>query len=107
MPYIELCSVAAHSATQSDCRKASTSPDAIYKPIRFADSRPAHVFLCVSFGMALTNVTSVISASAKALGFGHLKAEQAAAISQFISGKDVFVALPTGLAWCIQAYFIR
>ena len=34
MPYIELCSVAAHSAIQSDCRKANTSPDAIYEPIR-------------------------------------------------------------------------
>ena len=62
MPYIELCSVAAHSATQSDCRKAYTSPDAIYEPIRFADSRPARVFPRVSFGTALTNVTSVISA---------------------------------------------
>ena len=62
MPYIELCSVAAHSATQSDCRKANTSPDAIYEPIRFADSRPARVFPRVSFGTALTNVTSVISA---------------------------------------------
>ena len=62
MPYIELCSVAAHSATQSDCRKANTSSDAIYEPIRFADSRPARVFPRVSFGTALTNVTSVISA---------------------------------------------
>ena len=61
MPYIELCSVAAHSATQSDCRKANTSPDAIYEPIRFAESRPARVFPRVSFGTALTNVT-VISA---------------------------------------------
>ena len=33
-----------------------------YEPIRFADSRPARVFPCVSFGTALTNVTSVISA---------------------------------------------
>ena len=60
MPYIELCSVAAHSATQSDCRKANTSPDAIYELIRFVDSRPARVFPLVSFGTALTNVTSVI-----------------------------------------------
>ena len=62
MPYIELCSVAAHSATQSNCRKANTSPDPIYEPIRFADSRPARVFPRVSFGTALTNVTSVSSA---------------------------------------------
>ena len=110
MPYIELCSIAAHSATQSDCRKASTSPDAVYEPIRFADSRPARVFPRVSFGMTLNNVTAVnvISASAKALGFGQLKTEQAAAISQFVSGKDVFVALPTGygksLCYCCLPY---
>ena len=33
-----------------------------YEPIQFADSRPARVFPRVSFGMALTHVTSVISA---------------------------------------------
>ena len=53
-------------------------------------------------------MTTVISASAKALGFGQLKAEQAAAISQFVSGKDVFVALPTSygksLYYCCFPY---
>ena len=53
-------------------------------------------------------MTSVISASAKALGFGQLKAEQAAAISQFVSAKDVFVALSTSygksLCYCCLPY---
>ena len=39
---------------------------------------------------------SAISASVRNLGFGQLKAKQVAATSQFTSGKDVFVALPTG-----------
>ena len=33
---------------------------------------------------------------AKSLGYDHLKPEQERVLSEFISGKDVFVALPTG-----------
>ena len=60
-----------------------------------------------SFGMAMA-LSSAISESVKDLEFGQLKAEQAAAISKFASGKDVFVALPTGyrksLCYCCLPY---
>ena len=34
--------------------------------------------------------------AAKSLGYDHLKPEQERVLSEFMSGKDVFVALPTG-----------
>ena len=38
------CSIAAYSATQSDCRKASASPDAICEPIRLQTSSSSCYF---------------------------------------------------------------
>ena len=65
------------------------------------------LFLRESFGMAMA-LSSAISESVKDLGFGQLKAEQAAAISKFASEKDVFVTLPTGygknLCYCCLPY---
>ena len=53
------------------------------------------LFLHESFGMAMA-FSSDISVLVKDLGFGQLKDKQVAAISQFASGKDVLVPLPTG-----------
>ena len=65
------------------------------------------LFLCESFGMAMA-LSFAISELVKDLEFGQLKTEQSAAISKFASGKDVFVALPTGygksLCYCCLPY---
>ena len=48
-------------------------------------------YFTVSLGIA-----NCIEQAVKNLGYGALKEEQTEAISQFVSGRDVFVALPTG-----------
>ena len=53
-------------------------------------------------------IASCTEQAAKSLGYGALKEEQTEAISQFVSGRDVFVALPTGygksLCYCCLPY---
>ena len=41
-------------------------------------------------------VSAVVSRAARKLGYGHLKEKHYQAVSEFVSGKDVFVSLPTG-----------
>ena len=59
--------------------------------------------------MAGVSVASCIEEAAKNLGYGALEEEQKEAISQFVAGRDVFVALPgTGhcksLCYCCLPY---
>ena len=41
-------------------------------------------------------VTAAVSLAASKLGYSHLKPKQLEAVREFVSGKDVFVSLPTG-----------
>ena len=41
-------------------------------------------------------VTAAVSLAASKLGYSHLKPKQLEVVREFVSGKDVFVSLPTG-----------
>ena len=43
-----------------------------------------------------TDMREIVGRAASSLGYSKLKPEQEQAILAFVSGKDVFVALPTG-----------
>ena len=49
----------------------------------------------------------IIKSSAQKLGYSALKAGQFEVVSQFVSGKDVFAVLPTGLAKASVLPFFR
>ena len=56
-------------------------------------------------------VQKAIDEATKLLGYSELRANQAQVVSHFLSGRDVFVSLPTGggksLCYCVLSiYFV-
>ena len=60
---------------------------------RIANSAVSTVYACTE---VTDGVVSYIREAAASLGYPALKPEQEEAITQFLMGRDVFVALPTG-----------
>ena len=52
--------------------------------------------ICKSLTTPAVDLEDIITAAAANLGYPAVKEEQRQAITAFVSGKDVFVALPTG-----------
>ena len=46
--------------------------------------------------MATSGITESVLAAARKMGYKDVKEQQMQAVSEFVKGKDVFVALPTG-----------
>ena len=45
--------------------------------------------------------SAAVSSAISRLGYSHLKPKQFQAVKEFVSGKDVFVGLPTGSGKCL------
>ena len=56
-----------------------------------------HVYRC-DFTISRESyiATAAVSLAASKLGYSHLKPKQLEAVREFVSGKDVFLSLPTG-----------
>ena len=64
--------------------------------------------MAVSAGACGDKLSSAIVAAGEKLGYHNLRESQALAIEKFLSGRDVFVSLPTGsgksLCYCVLPY---